>query len=284
MITALVKLLSCPKCGGKFQKTDKAVLCNACQSSFPIKTGKIFFIEVPRDISQRNNFMPVDKKKWSNWRKANYQYFKEHLERLPSSKIVLDLGAGPSQFRDITSRFKDSLAVDFLPYELVNVVADINKKLPFQDSSFDIILLSNVLEHIPDSKFLLEECFRTLRTNGFLVGTIPFLMKIHQKPYDFNRFTNHMLERLLKQTGFRRIEVKNLATSLDVYQTFQRHFFNDFLTTDFSKNKIINYTLKFIAKSIWQIQKLLMIIFSPIYRRCMNSPEYTQGYGFSAFK
>lgn len=280
----LLKLLSCPNCNGSLREADKAILCESCKSSFLVKNDKIFFIEPPKDAPKVLNLDPTNQKKWSNWRKANYQYFKEHLKDLPPTKVLLDLGAGFSQFRDLTKYFEGSLAVDFLPYELIDVVADLTKKLPFRDFSFDIILLSNVLEHIPNPDFLLKECFRILKPEGFVIGTVPFLMRVHQKPYDFHRFTDYMLDKLLKDAGFKKIEVQNLATTLDVYQTTQRHFFNYFLVTNFSENRVINFVLKFFARGIWQIQKLLMAVFSPLYRKCMTSPEYTQGYGFLGFK
>jgi len=280
----LLKLLSCPKCGRSLKEKGDDVFCNKCNSSFPVKNNKVFFIKPPEDAPKVLNLEPTNQRKWSNWRRTNYQFFKEHLEKLSSSKTILDLGAGPSQFRDLTKHFQNSFAVDFLPYELVDVVADLTKKLPFLDFSFDIVLLSNVLEHIPNVEFLLKECFRILKPNGILIGTSPFLMRIHQKPYDFHRFTNYMLDKLLKDSGFKGGGIQNLATSLDVYQTMQRHFFYYFLVTNFSENRVINFALKFIARGIWQIQKLLMAIFSPLYRKCITSPEYTQGYGFLGFK
>jgi len=280
----LLKLLSCPECGGALEERGNEIFCQNGGHSFLVKENKVFFKQPPADVSLVRNFDPTNQLKWSNWRKANYRYFKEHLKDLPPEKIVLDLGAGPSQFRDLTRRFENSFAVDFLPYELVDVVTDLNQKLPFRDSAFDIVLLSNVLEHIPNVDFLLRECFRILKTDGLILGTIPFLMRIHQKPYDFNRFTHYKLEKLLRETGFKNREVKNLATSLDVYDTMQRHFFYYFLITKFSENKIKNFILRFIARGIWQIPQLLMVIFSPFYRKCMASPEYTQGYGFLGYK
>lgn len=280
----LIKLLSCPKCAKALKKKERALSCKTCKSSYFEKEGKIFFISPPKDTKFPQNLEPTNQKRWSNWRKANFQYLKEKLQNLSSSKVILDLGAGPSQFRELTRRFENSFSVDFLPYELVNVVADLTKTLPFKKSSFDIILLSNVLEHIPNTDFLLKECFRILKKDGFIIGTVPFLMKIHQKPYDFHRFTNYMLEKILKDSGFKKIEIQNLATPLDVYQNLQSRFFYYLLLTNFSENKIKNSILKFIARSTWQIQKLLMFIFSPLYRKCMASNEYIQGYGFIGFK
>ena len=282
--TFLLNLLNCPRCDGDLEEADRIILCNNCKSSFLLKNDKIFFCQSPKDVPEILNLDPTNQKKWSNWRKSNYLYFKEHLANIPNSKTVLDLGAGFCQFRDLTKGFEKSVRVDFLPYELIDVVADLTQKLPFKNSSFDIVLLSNVLEHIPNSKFLLKECFRVLKPEGMIIGTIPFLMRIHQKPYDFNRFTHYMLDNLLRDSGFKQVEVKNLATSFDVYRSIQRHFFGYLFATDFSKNKIIDFILKLLCKAIWQVQKLLRFIFLPLYKKCMLDPGYTQGYGFIGFK
>ena len=45
--------------------------------------------------------------------------------------------------------------------------------LPFKKASFDIVLCSEVLEHIPDHKKALVECMRVLKSGGHLVISVP---------------------------------------------------------------------------------------------------------------
>ncbi len=47
--------------------------------------------------------------------------------------------------------------------------------LPYPDASWDVILHSDVLEHIPDPIQALEECRRVLKTRGCLLYTVPLL-------------------------------------------------------------------------------------------------------------
>jgi len=280
----LLQKLVCPKCNSDLKKEAGVILCTNCRESFLSKDDKVFFSQSPKDRPKLLNLDPTNQKRWSNWRKSNYIYFKKHLEELPSSKSILDLGAGFCQFRDLTERFEKSVRVDFLPYQLIDVVADLTQKLPFKDSSFDIVLLSNVLEHIPDSKSLLRECFRVLKLEGFVMGTFPFLIRAHQRPYDFHRFTNYMSERILRESEFKKVAVENLGYPIDVYRSIQYHFFGYLFATKFSENKIMDFILKLLGKAIWQIQKLLMFIFYPIYKKVMKDEGYTQGYGFLGFK
>lgn len=45
--------------------------------------------------------------------------------------------------------------------------------LPFEDESFDKIIISEVMEHIPDDKGVLNEMFRVLKPGGLLAVTVP---------------------------------------------------------------------------------------------------------------
>jgi SAM-dependent methyltransferase len=161
---------------------------------------------------------------WSYWRRANFNFFKKHLEHCPSSDTLIDIGAGPLQFRDIFKRFK-YVGVDFVTYQDVSVVADLTKPLPIENNSAEIVVLSNTLEHIPEPLPLLKECERIVKTGGLVVGTVPFLVQVHQAPYDFNRYTHYQLSKLLTEAGFINIEVTPLGALIDAYSTAELKFF-----------------------------------------------------------
>jgi hypothetical protein len=46
-------------------------------------------------------------------------------------------------------------------------------RLPFADASFDVVLCSHVLEHVPDDQKAMDELFRVLRTSGWAIITAP---------------------------------------------------------------------------------------------------------------
>jgi SAM-dependent methyltransferase len=46
--------------------------------------------------------------------------------------------------------------------------------LSYPDESFDLIVSNDVLEHIPDPKRALKECFRVLKRGGTVLATFPF--------------------------------------------------------------------------------------------------------------
>lgn len=149
--------------------------------------------------------------KWSNVRKNTYTFFRKHLSQ--KSGKLLDLGAGPQQFKELTSSFSTT-AVDKDPYPGINVVADITRPLPFEDESFDVVLLSHTLEHISEPQKLLDECRRVLVGGGLILIAVPFMVLEHQGPYDFYRYTQHGLKYLLR--NFEDIHIEQLGTSNDV--------------------------------------------------------------------
>ncbi|MEW6332691.1 MAG: class I SAM-dependent methyltransferase [Thermodesulfobacteriota bacterium] len=50
--------------------------------------------------------------------------------------------------------------------------ADVTR-LPFSDGSFDVVICSEVLEHVPDGKAAIAELLRVLKPSGDLIVTVP---------------------------------------------------------------------------------------------------------------
>lgn len=98
--------------------------------------------------------------------------------------------------------------------------------LPFPDDSFEGVLSTQVLEHVPDPRSLLAEMYRVVKPGGWLVISLPFVWQEHEEPYDFFRFTRFGIGGLLKQTGFEVDSIfkdtgaiETLAVTLNVYIT-----------------------------------------------------------------
>jgi SAM-dependent methyltransferase len=84
-----------------------------------------------------------------------------------------------------------------------DIIADIcHTDLP--DSEWDIILLSNTLEHIYDYRAAFKECFRLLKSGGYLIADIPFMYPYHpDKEFgDFWRLSPAAMNNLLDDAGF----------------------------------------------------------------------------------
>jgi len=58
-------------------------------------------------------------------------------------------------------------------YKVETMKVDLNQSLPFKDDSFDVVVMAEVLEHLPYPNITLGEIRRVLKTNGKFIGNLP---------------------------------------------------------------------------------------------------------------
>ena len=105
--------------------------------------------------------------------------------------------------------------LDHLDHEL-----DLTQRLPFPDSSFDTIILSDVLEHIPDPGQLWSEMYRILAPGGTAIVNTPFLYWVHEAPHDYFRYTEYALQRFADNSGFDVISLEPIGGLPEVLADF----------------------------------------------------------------
>ena len=124
---------------------------------------------------------------------------------------MLDAGSGRAPYRDLFTHARyetaDFLAVKGKTYTEQDYVCDL-ADIPVEDARFDHVLLTQVLEHIPEPRLVLAELHRVLKPGGTLWLTAPLFYAEHEKPYDFYRYTQFGLRHLLEGAGFAVREVE----------------------------------------------------------------------------
>lgn len=89
----------------------------------------------------------------------------------------------------------------------IDLVSDITA-IPASDASFDAILCSEVLEHVPEPTHALDEFTRLLRPGGKLILTAPFSSNVHMAPYHYcSGFSRYWYQHHLKLRGFEIVEL-----------------------------------------------------------------------------
>jgi len=120
-------------------------------------------------------------------------------------QLVLDAGSGRAPYRDLFTHARyetaDFLAVKGKTYTEQDYVCDL-ADIPVEDARFDHVLLTQVLEHVPEPATVLAELHRVLAPGGTLWLTAPFFYAEHEKPYDFFRYTQFGMRHLLEGAGF----------------------------------------------------------------------------------
>ena len=89
-------------------------------------------------------------------------------------------------------------------------IIDLTKKIKFS-RYYDRIIIFNVLEHVSDLKIALKNLYRLLKVNGELIGSTPFLYRVHGAPRDYSRFTADFLYQEFKSVGFKNIRIQYLG-------------------------------------------------------------------------
>lgn len=153
------------------------------------------------------------------------QWLKKTLSRLPNGWRLLDAGAGELKNRKYCAHL-DYVSQDFCQYKggegydseglqltqwdttRIDLISDITS-IPSQDESFDAILCSEVLEHVPEPTHALDEFTRLLKPGGILIITAPFSSIVHMAPYYYcTGFSKYWYEHHLVLRGF---EIKELV-------------------------------------------------------------------------
>lgn len=137
---------------------------------------------------------------------------------------MLDIGVGERPYADVFAPHVERYVGVEYPAACNNLVPGIvdlieaehgfidvwcdGHALPFAEESFDTLLSTEVLEHIPDPGRMLGEMYRTLKPGGRLLVTVPFTAPQHALPHDFYRYTPQGIRALLEQVGFAVDEVR----------------------------------------------------------------------------
>jgi SAM-dependent methyltransferase len=93
-----------------------------------------------------------------------------------------------------------------------DVIFDAEKRWDFADSSFEGVLLVNLLEHLYHYQNAVSEAHRVLKQGGTLAGVVPFMFNVHGSPNDHFRYTRSTLERMFQDAGFTQIKITELGT------------------------------------------------------------------------
>jgi len=139
---------------------------------------------------------------------------------------VLDVGAGTAPYRELFSHTRYR-TVDWpgSPHAAgrdADIVASA-EAIPLPSRSVDLILLTQVLEHVPRPLAVLDEQHRLLREGGRLIVTVPMTWELHEQPHDYFRFTAAGLAAVLEQSGFAVREQSARGGTLDTIAQLLRN-------------------------------------------------------------
>jgi SAM-dependent methyltransferase len=111
---------------------------------------------------------------------------------------------------------------DFPGNELADQPIDEADHLPFASETVDVVLSTQVLEHVANPARYLREAHRVLGRDGLLILSTHGTWRYHPDPTDFWRWTAEGLKRQIETEGFQIERLRGVmgpaATALQLWQ------------------------------------------------------------------
>ena len=217
------------------------------------------------------------------------KWVKEQSQHVPEGSNILDVGSGSAPYRNLFShceykthdfaQLSDEQLRGYNGYNKIDYVSDISN-IPVKSNSFDFILCTEVIEHVPDPIAAIKEISRVLKQGGTLLITAPLGSGLHQEPYHFyGGYTPYFYEKVLTDFGFTQIEVIPNRGFYSLFSQEQIRFVRRLAPWRKLKN------IFFLP--VWLIYFVLAIFMpwiSPVLDKLDTDKDFTVGYHVKAIK
>lgn len=191
------------------------------------------------------------------------------LSKYSSDKRVLDIGSGGSKYSVF---FPNRLTVDIDPKREPEILADI-QSMPFLDEEFEIILCTEVLEHVIDPKLAISEMKRVLKKGGILILSTRFVYPLHDTPGDYWRFSYFGMKKLFEDW-----EILELTPETKTFSAIGALIQRIVFQSDLMFNKLSKFILLFLAWVFDHCNFLIRKEFGDIKKENMASNIMATGY------
>ncbi len=220
--SAVRKRLRCPICHAKIDLDGQRYVCTnpACGAFYPIVGGVPILLNEASSLFSIADYVPQGAARIesaSNSAKQligrltpsigmnvkgpeNYRQLVDLMLRQTNSPRVLVIGGGvlgEGMEAVVNNPTIDIVETDVSIGPRTALICDAHD-IPFDDGSFDCVIIQAVLEHVLDPYRCVNEVHRVLNERGLVYAETPFMQQVHMAPYDFTRFTHLGHRRLFR--------------------------------------------------------------------------------------
>ena len=201
-------------------------------------------------------------------RKNLYEHLQRVVRQYPParSEVILNIGSGGDIQQSLETAGLELKSVDIDPARKPDILASVTDLSMFRPASVDRIFMMEVLEHVDDPRKAAAEAHRVLKPEGLLVGSTPFILGIHDHPFDFFRYTRFGLQLIF--SAFEEIEIVERNTYFEAIAVLLLRLINT-APQDKQTQVLLKFPL-FVVTAMWL--KWL--------GRGLDDPDCTTGYFF----
>jgi SAM-dependent methyltransferase len=223
------------------------------------------------------------------------KWMKNRASTIGADLQILDIGAGGCPYKELFSHC-DYFTQDFVQltsaqiqdkagYGKIDYVSDI-LDIPVPDNSFDVIICTEVIEHVPDPISVIKEVSRILKPGGTLLITAPLQSGLHQEPYHFyGGFTKYWYLKFLSESNFSDINIEVNGSLFTTYFALGLNIFRLLLDSLINDKNVFR---KIVALSSLVICAPILLILNPVFgflwEGIIKENKFTSGYHVSAKK
>lgn len=208
------ELLCCPICHAKLKQTGEQFECInfECAIHFPIVDGipvlineqasvfsiddfilhrKLFFDNISESKLKKSILRLIPAIGKNIKAKSNFNRMCHVLLGQSAFPRVLVIGGG--LLGQGMESLANNTAIDLVESDVsfgprTMLICDAHD-IPYEDGSFDGVIVQAVLEHVVDPYRCCDEIHRVLKKQGVVYAETPFIQQAHYDRYDFTRFT-----------------------------------------------------------------------------------------------
>ena len=208
--------IRCPRCLSSIRDAGRQPFCSspACsyyKAGFPVVNGQPVLIDfaasifdramyqrdsgsvLHRDVSRRSLGSRLHRLAFGKnpVAVANCRKFLDLLKKNSDRPLVLVIGGGA--IGSGTEQLYGDPSIELIGTDVYAsphtvLVADAHR-LPFEDGMFDGVWIQAVLEHVLEPETMVAQIHRVMRSSGLVYAETPFMQQVHERAYDFSRFT-----------------------------------------------------------------------------------------------
>jgi len=246
---------------------------------------KIFVFRFIKPIEKAFAYNRMRRDKW----------MMKHANNIPNGSKVLDVGAGGCPYKRLFShceyfshdfvQLSPSQIQDQKGYGKMDFVSDI-LNIPVPDKSYDVILCTEVIEHVPNPISVIKEFSRILKPGGTLLITAPLQSGLHQEPYHFyGGFTKYWYLKFLAENNFSDINIETNGSLHTTYFALGLTIIKSFLEVIVDNKNLLRKLIAFVSLIIFAPMLLIINpIFCFLWESIYQQKEFTAGYHVSAKK